>query len=585
MKKHIINNKIIFGIIIFISILLLTTLLYFGIIKYMHSTINKNPNIEILIEKTQEKSFVEIETNKKIYNSKEKEKENININIEPKKNVVIEDSAPLFYRTGDKIEIGTNIFNNTDNKIGFKVHFESKDIEVEKPIRNIFIEANSSKIVNFWTKSNLDKIKDIKYTILVVGDNIKNSDKFEKNLENKKFPNIGNTIVRGGLAEKGKQQHFKINIPENTDFKKSKVKISFSNNLLEGKEEIETSYTFAKLNKAEIDYNKLLKGVEKNNLSRHELIYYTYGLIIGDKKENKELIKKNIVQIIENFENNENIFEYWSKKSDKAIFATILIDYGYDEKVIIKYIKELYGIDWSNYYYSTTAKNNTYIAFSKYMEKYGNNSSSNFAFSIGYIQNRDKRFWLGGKKENIITREFNLYDIIQYKEDFIELTTFILSGEKFFTNLALNIVPEDKLKIKETSNGMNISREFYELNSGKEIINGVFNKGKIYKVKININFDEEKQRKNLILEDYIPSTFKVINSKENNNILGSWTKIEYLKDKVLVNSNNLDGKTIQFEYTVIPQFRGNYIYPPVNTYMKYNGDINAHSKYEKIKVK
>jgi len=48
----------------------------------------------------------------------------------------------------------------------------------------------------------------------------------------------------------------------------------------------------------------------------------------------------------------------------------MLIDYSYDEKIITKYIKELYSIDWSNYYYSTTAKNNAFVAFSKYMKKY-----------------------------------------------------------------------------------------------------------------------------------------------------------------------------------------------------------------------
>jgi len=60
----------------------------------------------------------------------------------------------------------------------------------------------------------------------------------------------------------------------------------------------------------------------------------------------------------------------------------MLIDYGYDSSTVSKYIQELYAIDWSNYYYSTTAKNNAFITFAKYMQKYGSQSSSNFAFSI-----------------------------------------------------------------------------------------------------------------------------------------------------------------------------------------------------------
>ena len=629
-----------------------------------------------------------------------------------KKNVIIEDKTPLIYRSGDKIEIWAKIFNNTSEDIWFKVKFDSNDIEVDDPIRKIYIKANSNEVVNFWTTWQLDTSRDIKYTISALWNTKDNSDKIEKTIENKVFPILWNNIIKSWLAKKWIKQDFKIKIPKNTDFKKSKVKVSFSNNLLEWiqktvksllvypygcieqttsstypnaillkfsklfpwiiekdkakknlkawidriksmqttswgfaywqwednpdlhitpyvlrrlidmknfgsdvpKEMInnaskylennfwnikknidktETFYTFAKLNKAQEAYNKLLKGVDKSNFSRHELIAYTYWLITWNKKKNKEVIDKNIKKIINKLDSNEKQSRYWSKRSDKALFISMLIDYWYDEKVITEYIKELYSTDWSNYYYSTTAKNNAFIAFAKYMEKYWNNSSSNFAFSLGYIQNRNKRFWLWEEEPNTITKEFTLDDIIQYKEDFIELTTFVISWKNIFTNLTLDIVPKDKFKIKETSNKMNVSRKIYELNSWKEITDWVFKKWELYKIKININFDNKKVRRNLALEDYIPSTFKIINSKfktesidsKDNNKSWRWNHIENLKDRIFANSSYVYWKNIQFEYTIRPEFRWEYTYPPVNVYMMYNWEINSHSKYEKIKVK
>ena len=634
-------------------------------------------------------------------------------NIQVRKNVIIEDKTPLIYRSGDEIEIAAKIFNNTEKEIWFKVQFESSDIEVEDSSKKVIIKWNSSELIKFWTKWHLDKSRDVKYTISALGDSPDNSDKFEKIIENKEFPSINTIIVKWWLAEKWVKQHFKIKIPENTDIKKSKVRISFSNNLLEwiektaksllvypygcieqttsttypnaiilnfsylfpdiipekearknleaGIERIksmqttsggfgywiwdtnpnlhitpyvlrrlvdmktfgasipddiikkatkylennfsnisqnidktETFYTFAKLWKAELAYNNLLKNIDDNKFTRHELITYTYWLITWDKIKNKETIDKNIKKIIEKLDNNEKQARYWSKKSDKALFTSMLIDYWYDQKIITKYIKELYSIDWSNYYYSTTAKNNAFIAFAKYMKKYWNNSYSNFAFSIGYIQNRDKRFWLWEEQPNTVKRDFILDDVIQYKENFIELTTYVISWKNIFTNLTLESVPKDKLKIKETSNNMKVSRKIFKISDWKEVTNWVFKKWELYKIKIDISFDKEKERRNLALEDYIPSTFKIINTKfkteetiswESNINNWDWNHIEYLKDRIFANTNNVWWKNIKFEYTVRPEFRWKFVYPPVNAYMMYDSETNAHSIFQLIKVK
>jgi len=632
-------------------------------------------------------------------------------NIEVKQNIIIEDKTPLIYRTWDKIEIISKIFNNTNKKISLNIQFKSNDIEVDNPIQKVIIKANSNELIRFWTKSTLNKSKDLKYTILALGDNTKNSDKIERIIENKSFPLITTNIVKWWLAEKNIKQHFKIKIPNNTDIKKSMVKISFSNNLLQWIEKIinslliysyssveeiisttysnaliikspksftwilsekearknikagikkiasmqtkdgwfiywqwddkenlditpyvlrklidmkkiwikvpdeiiqkaskylesnfinrnihktETFYTFAKLWKAQVAYDKLLKWVNKDNFSRHEWITYTYWLVTWNKIENKEIIERSIQKIINKLDDNENKSKYWSKKSDKALFTSMLIDYWYDKKIINKYIQELYSTDWTNYYYSTILKINTFITFSKYMEKYLNNSSSNFAFSIGYIQNRDKRFILWWNMPSTIKRNFILDDVVQYKEDIIELTTYIISWKNIFTNLILEAVPKNKLEIKETSNNMKVSRKIFKESDWKEITDWIFKKWELYKIKIEVDFNKEKNRNNLVLEDYLPSSFKIINTKfKTGEIINtnskineySWDNIKYLKDKIFIHTNSIRWKKIKFEYTIRPDFRGNFIYPPVNTYMMYDWKINAHSIFQKIKVK
>jgi uncharacterized protein YfaS (alpha-2-macroglobulin family) len=141
---------------------------------------------------------------------------------------------------------------------------------------------------------------------------------------------------------------------------------------------------------------------------------------------------------------------------------------------------------------------------------------------------------------------------------------------------------------------MKVSRKIYKISDNKEVINWIFKKWELYKVKIDINFDTDKQRRNLALEDYIPSTFKIINSKfKTESIISweskinnyNWNHIEYLKDRVFANSSNVWWKNIKFEYTVRPEFRWNFIYPPVNAYMMYDWEINSHSTFQEIIVK
>lgn len=677
-----------------------------------NKNINKNNNFNKSIEK---EKYIDL---KEILGTSNNSTEKII------KNISIDDQTSLFYRNWDKIEIKAEIFNNTEKEKNLKIKFESSDVLVNKSEKNITISAKNSNIVNFWVSSKISKNKNIEYKILALWENIENSDIIKNIIENKDYKNINIIYKKWWLAKLEEKQNFKINIPENINLKKSKVKISFSNNLLENFEinsfdfldydsieqisyktyintlilnnpkifkktisekklneninlwlnkiynlqdenwwfsnwknnnnsnlditayilrnliniknnnisikkwvieksekyleknisninKAELFYTFSKIWKWELINKKIFQNnskddFNKDNFNRSELIFYTYWLINSNKIKYKSEIEENIVNIISELKNDNSIYLYSTNKSDKALFISMLIDYWYKKEIILNYIKELYSLDWMNNYSSAIEKNNIIATFTKYTKKYYNKSLEKFAFSIWTIQNREKRFYLWWQNPNIISREFILDDILQYKENYIELMTYILSGKEIFTNLTLETVPSDKFKIKNYSNWIKINREIFEIldetnlnkclekysinNKNincskflKKITDNQYIKWKKYKVLVNIFLESKNKKENMVLEDHIPSTFKVLKIK--NSSLNNWNYIKYLKNKIFARTNKNSDNNLFFEYIVTPEFKWEFSYPPVNAYMMYNWDIRANSEFQKIIVK
>ena len=618
--------------------------------------------------------------------------------LEKKENIFIENINPLFYRKWDQIELLAKVFNNTQKKIWLKIKFESKELQVKKSEKNIFLEPNSSEKIHFWSSWSIDKTKDLNYNILAIWENSKILYKLSKKINYKNFPLSNKIIYKWDLAELQKIQHFKVDIPENTELLKSKVYLSFSNNILgqieniiksskkdiywninqllynayynailsknfylfsniktkqEIKKDLENSiqkifsmqqkswwfsswqweknanllstinvvdklidiknlqikiledkfqksikylennssnlknnlektkifYIFSKLKKQDFINKKSLDKIDVSKLNNKELIFYTYWLVFLDSQKYKKNIEENIKKILKNISKN--------KIEQKALFVSMLIDYWYDKKIITENIKELYKQNYYNFYVSYITKINVLNSFIKYYNKFETNAISNFAFSIGYIQNRNKRFWLWWRYWNIFERNFVLDDIIQYKENFLELTTYVLSGNSIFSNLVINLVPKDNLKIKEVSNKMKVFRKIYDLASWKEIVDWNFEKWKLYEIKFNIKFDENKCRKNLVLQDYIPGSFSIINSRyktqKNKVNKWEWNYIKYFDDKIFAITNYFCWDELNFDYIAKANFRGKYIYAPVNVYI--NNKTNYYSKFEEINVK
>ncbi|MDD3794035.1 MAG: alpha-2-macroglobulin family protein [Candidatus Gracilibacteria bacterium] len=382
-------------------------------------------------------------------------------------------------------------------------------------------------------------------------------------------------------------------------------------NLENASDDVQKSEIFWALKSAGKNPNLVMEPLK---LDRHSLIAYTYGLVLSDKKDteliksNIELIKKKITQTDSNW--------YWDTTSDKAIFASLLLDLKdstYDS-YIESLIADLYLYDWSSYYYSTQSKNNAFIAFYKYLEKNKLNSKTNFSFRLGNFSD-NKKYNLGGDNLAMLKLNYNLANVSS--GDNLNLSVGNNSENKIFVDFVLKEYPLDVTKIEPYTNGMTVKREIYKVkdenlllkcsntyyyyeknkvncDSVFEKVNGNnFELGKLYKTRITVDFTDNKSRRNLTIEDYLPGSFRVINSKfktESASVTGStrnwsWDYVENKPDVVMANASYIWGKNAEYEYFFRPEFAGTYTYPPVSAYLMYDPVIRANSKFNIIEVK
>lgn len=386
------------------------------------------------------------------------------------------------------------------------------------------------------------------------------------------------------------------------------------NNLKDLQDDLQKSEIFWTLSKAGKKPNI---QVNLENLDRHSLIAYTYWLVLNNKWKN-ETIDKNIEKIKWMLNNSETYYRYWDDNSDKAIFASMLMDYDYNLDYINNLVFDLYDNDWSSYYYSTQAKNNAFITFYKYLEKYQTNNKSVFWFMIWSELNREAIFTVWWWKSNIYRKKYNLKDLLNdNKKLWFKIAN--LEWSDLFVDIVLKHYPQDKLKVKPFSNKMTVSREIFEvLNETKltecwenyyydenyntrkdcenifsKVTNNVFEKEKLYKTKITVKLNDSKNRTNLVVEDYLPAWFRVINPKfktESVNITQNknswnWDHIEYKPDVVMANSSYIWWNEIEFEYYFRPEFEWTYTYPPVTSYLMYNPIIRANNWFNIINIK
>jgi len=349
---------------------------------------------------------------------------------------------------------------------------------------------------------------------------------------------------------------------------------------------------------------------------RHGLIAYTYGLILTDKEKYKLEIEKNIEKIKSTLSDKDYNY-YWNNLSDKAIFTKLLIDFDYSRDYIDQLIWDLYTYDWNSYYYSTQAKNNAFMSFSKYIEKYSKENSSKFSYSIWTFSSKGwTKVW--DDKDNLYKTTIKLSDLISENSTKLNLKTTNLFWDKLYINYILKTYPKDKTKIKSYSNWINITRKIYEVLDENNLVkcssnyynwnkstldcskvlklveDNVYKKWSLYKVDLRIDFDDNRNRRNLTIEDYLPWTFRVINSKFKTEQISvnqgttrswRWNHVEYNPDVVMANASYIWKWGSNFEYFVRAEFEWFYVQPPATTYMMYNPEIRANTEFRVIEVK
>ena len=348
---------------------------------------------------------------------------------------------------------------------------------------------------------------------------------------------------------------------------------------------------------------------DPNYLNRNALIDYTYWLVL-EKEKNTEQINKNIDYIIESFENrvDRKDFYSWDRYLEKAKLVSMIFDL-WDEKylpVAEKYISELYEQDWTNHYFSNETKYRVLEAFAKYLDKTYKENSASFGFSIW--SHWERGYKQLSKDVPVLKYEYKLSDILNW--DSLHLKALSKSNSLTYVTLSLKQYPKDKTKVKEFAHWITLTKEIFEIldenkilacqdnpkltdcnNIFKKIETNNFEKSKTYKVKITVKSENPDIRNQLILQDYLASTMKVMNSKfltvsSNLKTNDDWTWNNVQKNANMIQASTYtDDKELVFEYYFQPWFTWTFIAPPAIIKELYNPDRNANSSYKILQVK
>ena len=352
------------------------------------------------------------------------------------------------------------------------------------------------------------------------------------------------------------------------------------------------------------------------NLARHERIAYTYGLLYTDKKTyhseilaNIDLIKNDLVT-----SRTDDYYWYWDRTSDMATFVSILMKMDYDQTYITTLVKQLGDIDYENYYLSTESKNAAFWAFIDYMEKYGNDKNVTVSLTMGDTK---KDVTITGNAGRFLEKN-TLADVAQ--DGSIKLMIVNDTKVPVFVNVRLSAYPADVLKVKKYEHNMTLTRTIQEVVDTKVLAQcsdyyysdqkncdkafqtvdwQTFKKWATYKVTLTATFTDGQDmmyhRSNMTLEDYLPGTFRVLNSQFRTNSIATnqnttenywyFNHVEVQPNVVMAYAENIWWNKIEYSYFVTPEFAWTFLYPPATAYLMYNLDTRAYGTFNTITVK
>ncbi len=167
-------------------------------------------------------------------------------------------------------------------------------------------------------------------------------------------------------------------------------------------------------------------------------------------------------------------------------------------------------------------------------------------------------------------------------------------GEKVFISMSMHYYTANK-EIKANANGLNIQRQYYELDQSKDgdkitySIGGevsTLKKGTQYLVKITVNPDKDYQH--LLIEDYYPGGAPPVKDFLIYNINGLSRQnapdfIDYREEKVAFFIDNLNNRK-ELYYVVGSIFEGSYKTVPAQGYLMYFPNIRGNSNENSLKI-
>ena len=168
--------------------------------------------------------------------------------------------------------------------------------------------------------------------------------------------------------------------------------------------------------------------------------------------------------------------------------------------------------------------------------------------------------------------------------------------------------PKDILSLPAyATGGISIDRSFQEIDESrgvsetgeylyqKPIIDGVFHKGKLYRVTLRASLPSYREMSwaHLSIEDFFPGGWRPINSIfQTESALEAdrggdsywWDHIESRDDRLLAHMSYGYGDTRTYTYYFRPESLGTYLLPPATAYFMYRPEVHSYTQYQKVKV-
>jgi len=338
---------------------------------------------------------------------------------------------------------------------------------------------------------------------------------------------------------------------------------------------------------SEIDDKVDLRFIEEKDVSsRHNLITYTYALFKTGPVINDDLIKININKIKNLLNSDTKNNWFYSSYTDKLLFLNFLLDYNYyDKNYILSLFDEVYQKDFSKLNTSFLDTGLAIRALQKKNYLYENTDKTKYGFMLGLARNTEYVFWLWWAKNTYEIFDYRLSDLLSLGDKKLEFRAKKLLWKDFKANIRLSGEYKNlKDNIKNNQN-VAILREIYKKDETWKYIlltdNDSLKLWEDYKIVDKIRFVDKRPRKNIVIKDFMPSSFEFLSILWEDNKYNSFEN----------NSNYLEfqyasywGSDITISYLVKLKNTWEFFDSWLRVYMMFDDSVYWESENKYIKV-